>query len=180
MDETPETASGVSRRVALKRLAAGTAAAWAAPALLSVSASAGAASTVCPTCSAGGDACFEPCGDGPNGACLCARKTDGTCACFTPICSSTLCAADGDCPEGWACVAQCCGPPTCAPLCSTRVSGTQLRAGAWAPAPKPVQSEVLSRGLSSDGVGSGAGSGAFVNPATGPVRPPGQALPRVG
>ena len=138
-DET--TAGQISRRRLLKRIGAGTTIAWTAPVLMSIMTPAFAQGSPiprdCTACQApGGDPCFVDCGQGVNGQCFCGLKTDGTCSCFFPACNAPgtgPCTDDAGCPAGYACVQQCCGQPTCAPLCDTPVAAAAPAAGQpWA------------------------------------------------
>jgi len=117
MDEREElTQSRISRRTMIKGAGAGAALAWVAPSVISMGASAFAASNKCTSCA--------PC-VGPtcaaNSACLCFPLANGTCFCVAPrVCpgggpgSAPVCATDADCAAaepgvGSRCISSCCG-----------------------------------------------------------------------
>lgn len=135
---------GVSRRKVIKRAAAGAAVVWATPVLTSMATPAHAAGTPKPCGTCGDDLCgtvSEPCGESsfPGIPCLCAQKTDRTCACFQPVCDvGDACGNDSHCPPGFACVNPgCCGSTICAPLCGTAIQpppgGRRAPTRPWAP-----------------------------------------------
>ena len=115
-------AVGTSRRVVMKRLAAGATAAWVAPALVStsVASAAGSPQSCGPhTCLGGG----TPCATNPS--CFCAKRhghVDGVCI-TTPVCGrSPICSTDADCGPGGVCVDMdpscgCSGNVGCATVC---------------------------------------------------------------
>jgi hypothetical protein len=125
------TPRGVTRRRALATIGAGTAAVWAAPAILSTTRAfaQSAGPGACTQCS--GDFCSGQtnCGNNnvpPFDECPCAQKTDGSgCFCYQDnLCAnSTPCPnGQGDCPSGTVCVHTCCdsiGPPVCFTPCGT-------------------------------------------------------------
>lgn len=114
------TNGGLSRRSMIKRLGAGAAVAWTAPALLSVNSSASAS----PACAGDDWLCGDPfteCGTGPDGQiCICDTTVEGATFCWqdTSCGSSPACNSSADCPPGWACVTSCCGT-SCLPACGT-------------------------------------------------------------
>jgi hypothetical protein len=119
IEMTDVASRGVSRRAMIAGTAGTAAAMWAAPAIMSLGAGAGAASSVC----AGGEwNCGEPpnlCGTGSNGQdCLCDVDTDDRAFCWEdfPCVGAVVCANNNDCPAGQACTTNCCGT-TCAPVC---------------------------------------------------------------
>lgn len=118
-DMTPK--GSISRRTALKGLAAGTAIAWTVPIVTTVESRAAAASNpvsqfICGTPGACGT--FVACGSG--GDCICAGNTafgslcvHGTTACADLVaCNSDLTCADG---VSLCVVDSCCGTPLCVP-----------------------------------------------------------------
>jgi len=99
----------ISRRKALKRVAAGTAIAWSAPVLTSLRTPAFAQY---PRCQEPCDGCFDgigdaPCGTDPvrGGTCLCSRTTEGVCFCGADDGCNEWgnCGSSADCPPGFAC-----------------------------------------------------------------------------
>lgn len=117
-EETLDEPRGLSRRSALTRIGAGAAVIWSAPTLLSIGASASAASGVpCNACSNNDIAC-----DGLNaceGGCNCWVRADGAgncCGVAVEFCSpSNACGAANSCPAGYTCVSTCCGNICVAP-----------------------------------------------------------------
>ena len=115
MGDERSTNDGLSRRSALKRIGAGAAIAWTAPAMLSIDRAFAAGSAPCSGCATNpcGFRPFAPCGP----ECLCAQKADGSCACVVPFCTGP-CNTDADCSPGQVCgFAPCCGANTCAFEC---------------------------------------------------------------
>ena len=123
--EPEEIATGLTRRKMLKRVGAGAAIVWAAPALTTVGGHAFAdviGSPPCARCAVGDDDCGgqTDCG----GGCTCLRTADRRCFCHQPIsCGDprvTACTTNAECPAGWACSFSCCvGGPLCHPPCGT-------------------------------------------------------------
>lgn len=123
-DELGTEENGVSRRDLLKRMAAGTAAAWVAPVVMSIPLPAY-AQVISPRTSCG---CAEaPCGPG----CFATDNTEGECFCWQnfPCTEADFpgCTTSADCLPGWSC--EPCGnchviygtPGACAPPCGTLV-----------------------------------------------------------
>ena len=126
-----EQVDGLSRRSVLKRIGAGAAVAWSAPAILSIGAARAAGSSVCqagidylcgndpgPSC---GAAVAPP--NPPPGfivACVCDSDSNGDPFCWNNFLCSTqnACTSNADCQSGHACVTSCCGR-TCAPACGS-------------------------------------------------------------
>ena len=86
-------------------------------------------------CEVGGDPCFgqRACTNSDERFCTCLLRTGqpGRCFCHEPSnCGDlTPCTGGGDCPEGWACAASCCGPDKlCVPPCGTPAVGGALAA----------------------------------------------------
>jgi hypothetical protein len=118
----------ISRRKALKRVAAGTAVAWSAPVLTSLSTPAFAQRyPPCADC-----VFFDVCGETvpvcPSGtACLCELTVEDECFCSSPnfFCGSTArCTSSSQCPQGWGCLGQgCCDTGSiCVPPCAEPAS----------------------------------------------------------
>jgi hypothetical protein len=122
-----------SRRSVLRKIAVGGAVAWSAPVLLSSPASAATGSpqpttttesTLPPQCDSGPWECGNDlvlCGtSGLDGICNCDTDVHGNDFCWGNFpCGDPRvvdCAANTDCPPGWACTTTCCGQ-TCAPPC---------------------------------------------------------------
>lgn len=133
MEPEEITGGGFSRRTMLKGIGAGTAIAWAAPALTTVGGRVMAqTSPACTDCAVGGNDCGgqTPCGDG----CTCLRRTGQRgCFCHEPIsCGDprvVACTTDATCPAGWSCTSSCCGSDLCHPPCGATL-------GAQAAGPK--------------------------------------------
>jgi hypothetical protein len=140
MTEPLDESTGLSRRSALKRIGAGAAIAWSAPAMMSVArpVSAGSAQPCgpCPQPAACCDPAFgaapaacggstiEPCSDpfnlslcfcgpGPDGSCVCAQNNFGT---------GGDCTGPGQCPPGEVC-ASVCGGTFCLTACGAGAGG---------------------------------------------------------
>lgn len=117
MPDEVENTGGLSRRSMIKRVSAGAAVVWSAPAILSVSRASAAASPN--PCTNGGDACegLFACGDNCN--CWVNASGGGNfCGFLAFSCSDTnaCTGSDGtDCPSGYNCVATCCGNICVAP-----------------------------------------------------------------
>jgi hypothetical protein len=125
---------GLSRRTALKGLAAaGAAGAWTVPTILSAtSAAAGSTPTPTPTIPPGpclaGDCGPDPCFDsvpsgtdtGTGNPCLCMQDpVSGVCVSAQVVpCSSVSPCVNGVCPPGYACLLSCCGGTLCFPICA--------------------------------------------------------------
>lgn len=143
LDGDDDAGRRASRREVLKKLGIGAGVAWTAPVATGFLTQAAAAGTPAPTttdttlpppiCDCSGN----PCGTTPLNycdaisGCLCATTNSGACQCFIPICvapGAGPCTMDDDCPSGYACVRECCGPPTCAPVCGTVLSPAHARA----------------------------------------------------
>jgi hypothetical protein len=127
----PEIEERVSRRRAIKRLGAVTAAAWSAPVLSTLKTPALALTCYfCQPLGQPGDVhCSQQpdCGAEPTGnPCSCLRTMDDVCACHSCVfCDNpavTPCEPEG-CPPGWICALSCCSDPAavddfvCLPLC---------------------------------------------------------------
>jgi len=126
-----ETEDRFSRRRMLKRIGAGAAIAWTAPALSSIRTPAFAQQypTRCPEpCdwSCGLElsicgSCDRPDVDPELRICLCDRTTEGDCGCFSNcvFCEELrTCTSSATCPPGSRCYADtCCGTPVCIPDC---------------------------------------------------------------
>jgi hypothetical protein len=131
---------GVSRRTALKRLGAGAAVAWSAPALMSVGTRAFAASpsdacpAPCTTCFSFGN--FEnfgfpdsaACGGVPAPACMCSGTAEGDCFCAANAFGSGPCTTSADCLANERCMSiasNFCDPNSkfCLPGCSAGAGG---------------------------------------------------------
>ena len=114
----------VSRRSALKGMAAGGVVAWTVPTILSSSAaSAATIGHTCGTCAP--DPCLDQTACGVDSTtqlnCFCTQEVGtGTCFCTqNVICGSTSsCASTADCPINSICQIGCCGTPQCFPLCA--------------------------------------------------------------
>jgi hypothetical protein len=135
-DITPATTAQISRRTMLGGTAGAVAAVWAAPAITSFGASAGAASV---TCTAGHSLCtdgFVQCGaSGPVGDCYCDTgigRGATICAedffCGDP--NHAACTSDADCPGGWICSTGACSgcDPSngfCTAPCGTNVASAE-------------------------------------------------------
>jgi hypothetical protein len=121
MTEPLDESTGLSRRSALKRIGAGAAIAWSAPAMMSVARSAGAGSAQPCDCNPG-----VPCnlpigcnGQGPGGACNCWVRVDGNgcwCGPLDACINHAACTTNDDCAAGEVCVTNCCGQ-LCYPAC---------------------------------------------------------------
>ena len=143
--ETPSESGGLSRRVVVKRIGAGAALTWSAPALLTMQSRAYAGSAVPNTCQPGQDSCTGAdftC----NGLarCFCTNTKEGSqiCGCLDRgQCSGyQLCTASSQCPPGEFCTTgdHCCGG-ICVPLCSATCGGGQAgSAGAGTPGVPPT------------------------------------------
>ena len=123
-----ELRGGVSRRTAIKSVAAGTAVVWAAPAITTMGGAAMAqGSPVCdrPVDFVCGDNIPVICGhSGPYDECVCDLTVEGRSVCWeNAFCTDEWCTSEADCPDGM-CVDTCCGR-TCLPVCGTdRVTTT--------------------------------------------------------
>jgi hypothetical protein len=106
--------SGLTRRRMIQTTAIGAVGVWSAPAVLSVGASAFAASQTC-DCSGKHNCQVGNCGD-PNDRCSCAATVEGPCGCFIPVCGPQ-CTTSADCGDGQLCVPGCCSNPVCATPC---------------------------------------------------------------
>jgi hypothetical protein len=107
--------SGLTRRHMIQTTAIGAVGVWSAPAVLSVGASAFAASQAC-DCSDGNNCLIGNCSD-PNDFCSCAATVEGPCGCFIPTCVAPSCTSSADCDNGQLCVPGCCSNPVCATPC---------------------------------------------------------------
>jgi hypothetical protein len=119
----------ISRRRMIKRIGAGTAIVWSAPALTTLGSRAFAqVYGPCQTCSP----CFGPeCG---NDNCFCVPQvSEEGCFCHqAQACSSfQTCTPDTICPDGTECAQTCCtpGPARCVPACGTGASLAALPVG---------------------------------------------------
>jgi hypothetical protein len=127
MDETTIEQGGISRRRVLTGAAVGAGALWAAPSIVSLGASAGAASAI--SCdNPGTDNCNGPFGDcsPESGRCFCTHDIDGNVVCigFNQCCAGCQsCASSADCPGSCACVPDTCLGSVCQPLCGVQPSG---------------------------------------------------------
>ena len=133
MDETTGTERAVSRRAMVKGIAAGTALAWSAPALLSMQPAHAQGSSVCADCIPFGPrpSCVpsdEPvCGNtGPYGRCSCLDDINrGGCFCHEWVnCGDPRTLPDnGNCPPGWVLAFACCdgNNPRCYPPCGSNL-----------------------------------------------------------
>lgn len=122
-DELGKEEIGLSRRDLLKRMAAGSAVAWVAPAVMSIPLPAY-AQVISPRTSCG--CAFTPCG--PD--CFATDSTEQVCFCWQNFpCDQERfapCETSATCPEGWSC--EPCGschvgygsPGACAPPCGTQ------------------------------------------------------------
>jgi hypothetical protein len=125
----------ISRRRALKRVAAGAAVAWSAPVLTSLSAPAFAQYGPCPVPPPCGPACassgFRDCQVAP--PCICVETVEGECACVQFNIGTVACSATTDCGAGAVCVNETCLGDFCQPLCAGlapshgTISGVNLR-----------------------------------------------------
>jgi len=119
----------VSRRRVIQGIAAGTAAAWAAPAIVNVGSAAYAASAVPPVKCDGcnpNDSCLGQSDCGPAGSgCTCkpAERLGADCICTgNGFCSDfQTCTSTSSCPPGYTCSLSCCGADVllCLPNCGT-------------------------------------------------------------
>lgn len=122
-----EHTSGMSRRTAIKSVAAGTALVWVAPAVTTLGASAFASHN--PVCEGVDFQCdvVQECGaSGPLGLCVCDTSVGGTPFCWENFFCDTSrnCDTDADCSGGELCVTTCCDivhgfAKQCAPACDT-------------------------------------------------------------
>jgi hypothetical protein len=83
-----------------------------------------------------GDPCgFNVCGlSDVTGVCLCAESTGAdpdSCDCVQPICTDLCSAEEPACPDGFVCITQCCGEPTCAPRCGTALGAGVENQSRW-------------------------------------------------
>jgi hypothetical protein len=139
MDESHEVLEEgqVSRRDALKKMAAGAVGFWAVPIISSFRSPAFAQVIVSPSACVDFDCTQAPqfCGNTPGcgflADCLCDVDVDGNEVCWQNVlCSdSPTCATNADCPPTWSCATSCCSPltdppgqPTCIPPCGTCVT----------------------------------------------------------
>jgi hypothetical protein len=150
MSDEPEVQNGISRRRMLKRIGAGAAVSWSAPALTSLRAPAfaqtppaGCEPAGCPNCGCDpgivcGLAAFcNP--DGCRGSCLCVNNNDQT-ACDCKAFPSNFCAdyppceSDADCPVvGQCCMRTCCPAGICMDPCTSNAPRTRRRSGIGGP-----------------------------------------------
>jgi len=116
----------ISRRRAVKRVAAGAAAAWSAPVLTSLSTPAFAQYGHCaatPPCGdtrvgdGEGDEFFTDCQVAP--PCICVATVEGQCACIQLNVGLGPCSATSQCGGGAVCVNDTCIGDICQPLCNT-------------------------------------------------------------
>lgn len=121
-----EVLNGVSRRTAIKSVAAGGALVWAAPAITSVGSAFGQQTSPNPVCPGERWSCGEePTFCGPDGfpTCFCDRTTEGATFCWDTgvFCDAlTVCTTSADCPAGSACFpSTCCLTAVCIPACGT-------------------------------------------------------------
>jgi hypothetical protein len=128
VDETTIEQVGISRRRVLTGAAVGAGALWAAPSIVSLGASAGAASAI--SCSnPGSDNCggpFSDCSPGSDASCFCTHDIDGNVVCIAiDLCCAGCqsCASSADCPSSCACVPDTCLGNVCQPLCGVQPSG---------------------------------------------------------
>lgn len=126
MDDDLKLTGATSRRDALKKIGAGSALIWSAPALTSLGAAyaqSGESPALgeCRDCDPA-DPCFgqTPCG---GGSCSCVPRVDGGCFCHQPTsCAGQVeCTDQNDCPSGTVCSHSCCDlfgfPTLCLPVC---------------------------------------------------------------
>jgi hypothetical protein len=133
MDETTHTeqGSGLSRRTMLKGVGIGTAVAWTAPAVLSVSGIAHADGSLTGPCK-DKFTCGNSAFCGANQQCLCTATTEGDLFCSDNFSCDQVptCTTSADCPAGQACQSDnsgCCGPGVCLPACSDTQSEKALQ-----------------------------------------------------
>ncbi|HVE64264.1 MAG TPA: hypothetical protein VNB94_10750 [Mycobacteriales bacterium] len=119
-DHVTDATGGISRRSAVKKIAAGTAVAWGAPALLTLQPAHAQGSQPCANCPPAGpreNPCDpianEPqCGDsGPFNRCSCLRDLEGNCFCHEFVdCGDprTAPGPNNTCPPGWRAAYACC------------------------------------------------------------------------
>jgi hypothetical protein len=124
-------ASQISRRSMIKRIGAGAAIAWAAPAITSIGSRAAAQESPAPGCVPGlcrdwncGDEITECGAPADLGPCVCDVDTEGRCFCWNnEFCDVVAdCASSADCPAGQRCATSCCGQ-TCLPECGSDAGG---------------------------------------------------------
>jgi len=129
--ENEELRGGMSRRTAIKSVAAGTALAWAAPAITTMGGSAFAQDgSPLPACTGQDFQCdvVVECGTtGPLTLCVCDVTVEGDIFCWENFfCDGAQpCASSADCANlpGYTCVTTCCGT-TCAPPCGENLVTT--------------------------------------------------------
>lgn len=126
--DNEEIQGGVSRRTAIKSVAAGGALVWAAPAITTLGGSAFAQVSPVPQCPGTNWECDDvlvECGaSGPLEYCLCDTTVEGATFCWEDQFCEDLqpCSSSDTCDPGYACVTTCCPEPMCFPVCGTNAN----------------------------------------------------------